>query len=110
MPDRLTAVGFDWDAASLSSLREALPGWETGVVDGATAASPSHGGDPAAADLLGVKAREKSAELKTAGGPATGKDDPKERPECVASKKWARLVCGRWLRDRSFTPRRGYFP
>ena len=62
--------------------------------DGATAASLSQDGDPAAAGLLVVKAREKSAELKTAGGPVTGKDDPKERPECVASKKWACLCCG----------------
>jgi hypothetical protein len=62
MPDRGKAVAFDLDAASLSSLREALPGWEVGVVNGATAASLSHDGNPGAADLLVVKAREEVAE------------------------------------------------
>jgi hypothetical protein len=62
MPDRGKAVAIDWDAASLISLREALPGWETGVVNGATAASPSHDGNPGAADLLVVKAHEEVAE------------------------------------------------
>jgi hypothetical protein len=62
MPDRGKAVAIDWDAASLSSLREALPGWEIGVVNGATATSPSHDWDPGAADLLVVKAREEVAE------------------------------------------------
>jgi DNA-binding NarL/FixJ family response regulator len=62
MPDRLTAVAFDLDAASLSSLREALPGWEIGVVNGATATSLSHDWNPGPADLLVVKAREEVAE------------------------------------------------
>src|SRR4051812_14173040 len=39
MTHRLRAVAFDVDAASLISLREALPEWEIEVVNGATAAS-----------------------------------------------------------------------
>jgi DNA-binding NarL/FixJ family response regulator len=62
MPDRLRAVVFDVDAASLASLREALPGWEVEVVNGATADSLSHGWNPGAADLLVVTAREEVAE------------------------------------------------
>jgi hypothetical protein len=93
MPDRGKAVALDLDAASLISLREALPGWEIGVVNGATAPPLSHDGDPGAADLLVGKAREKSAGLKTAGGPITGTNDPKEGPGCVGRKKWACLFC-----------------
>jgi hypothetical protein len=62
MPDRLRAVTFDADAASLASLREALPGWEIEVVNGATAASLDHDWNPGAADLLVVTAREEVAE------------------------------------------------
>jgi hypothetical protein len=52
------AIAFDLDAASLLSLREALPGWEVVVVRGATAASLAQEWDPGAAGLLVVKARE----------------------------------------------------
>jgi DNA-binding NarL/FixJ family response regulator len=53
----LRAVVFDLDAASLVSLREALPEWEIEVVNGATAASLTDHWNPGAADLLVVKAR-----------------------------------------------------
>jgi hypothetical protein len=56
------AVAFDLDAASLISLREALPGWEVEVVNGATAASLSRDWNPGAANLLVVKAQEEAAE------------------------------------------------
>src|SRR6266511_3620158 len=62
MPDRSRAIAFDLDAASLSSLREALPAWKIEVVDGATAGSLTCGWNPGAADLLVVKAREEVAE------------------------------------------------
>jgi DNA-binding NarL/FixJ family response regulator len=62
MPDRLTAVAFDVDAASLLSLREALPEWEIEVLHGATAASLTHDWNPGEADLLVVKAGEDVAE------------------------------------------------
>jgi len=51
---RARAVAFDVDAASLASLREALPGWEIVTVNGASASSLSRDWDPAAADLLVV--------------------------------------------------------
>jgi DNA-binding NarL/FixJ family response regulator len=50
------------DAASLISLREALPEWEIEVVNGATAASLTPDWDPGAADLLVVQARAEVAE------------------------------------------------
>jgi hypothetical protein len=62
MPDRLKAVAFDLDAASLSGLREALPGWEIEVLHGATATSLTYDWNPGEADLLVVKARPKVAE------------------------------------------------
>jgi DNA-binding NarL/FixJ family response regulator len=62
MPHRLRAFAFDLDAASLTSLREALPGAEIEVVNGATAASLSHHWNPGAADLLVVQAHEQAAE------------------------------------------------
>jgi DNA-binding NarL/FixJ family response regulator len=46
------AVAFDVDAASLISLREALPGWEIDTINGATPASLVHNWDPGAVDLL----------------------------------------------------------
>jgi peptidylprolyl isomerase len=51
---RARAVAFDVDAASLASLREALPGWEIVTVNGASACSLARDWDPAAADLLVV--------------------------------------------------------
>jgi DNA-binding NarL/FixJ family response regulator len=62
MPHQLKAVAFDLDAASLISLREALPEWQIEVVNGATAASLHPHWDPAAADLLVVMARAEVAE------------------------------------------------
>jgi hypothetical protein len=62
MPHRLRAVAFDLDAASLVSLRGALPGWAVEVVNGATAASLTRGWDPGAADLLVVRARDEVEE------------------------------------------------
>lgn len=62
MPRRLTAVAFDLDAASLLSLREALPEWEIRVVNGATAASLPSDWNPGVADLLVVKACDEVAE------------------------------------------------
>jgi DNA-binding response OmpR family regulator len=62
MPHRLRAVAFDLDAASLVSLREALPEWEIDVVKGSKAASLDHDWNPSAADLLVVGARDKMAE------------------------------------------------
>jgi AmiR/NasT family two-component response regulator len=47
-------VAFDVDAASLASLREALPGWEIVTVNGASAGSLARNWDPAAVDLLVV--------------------------------------------------------
>jgi DNA-binding NarL/FixJ family response regulator len=58
MPQRLNAVAFDLDAASLISLREALPEWKIQVVYGATASSLTDDWNAAAADLLVVKARK----------------------------------------------------
>src|ERR1051326_8680270 len=62
MPARSKAVAFDVDAASLLSLREALPEWEIEVLQGATAASLHPDWNPAAADFLVVKARAEVAE------------------------------------------------
>lgn len=50
------AVAFDVDAASLASLREALPGWEIDTINGATPDSLADTWDPGAADLLVVNA------------------------------------------------------
>lgn len=50
------AVAFDVDAASLASLREALPEWEIDTINGATPASLVHNWDPGAVDLLVVSA------------------------------------------------------
>lgn len=61
MPERLRAIAFDLDAASLISLREALPGWEIEVTNGATTASLPRDWNPGAVDLLVVKAREEAA-------------------------------------------------
>jgi DNA-binding NarL/FixJ family response regulator len=62
MPNRLKAIAFDLDRASLISLREALPEWEIEVVNGATAASLTHDWNPGAADLLVLRAGEDVAE------------------------------------------------
>jgi FKBP-type peptidyl-prolyl cis-trans isomerase 2 len=46
------AVAFDVDAAGLAVLREALPGWDVKVVNGATVSSLAGDWDPGSADLL----------------------------------------------------------
>src|SRR5438046_874673 len=58
MHDRLTAIAFDSNAASLSSLREALPEWGIRLVTGATATSLTHNWNPGAADLVVVTAQD----------------------------------------------------
>jgi hypothetical protein len=62
MSERLRAVAFDLDADSLASLREALPGCEIVMLNGATTASLSRDWDPGPVDLLVVQAREEAAE------------------------------------------------
>lgn len=58
MNDRLTAIAFDLDPASLSSLQKAFPLWEIEVLTGTTADSLPLGWNPGEVDLLVVKARE----------------------------------------------------
>jgi len=58
MHDESRAVAFDLDAASLASLREALPGWQIKDVCGTSATSLSRAWDPGAVDLLVVAAHE----------------------------------------------------
>jgi carbon storage regulator CsrA len=53
-PRRSRVVAFDVDAASLASLRDALPEWEIESVNGATPASLSGHWDPSVVDLLVV--------------------------------------------------------
>jgi DNA-binding NarL/FixJ family response regulator len=62
MPNQFKAIAFDVDAASLVSLREALPDCEIEVVNGATAASLNRDWDPGTVDLLVVRAGEDVAE------------------------------------------------
>lgn len=62
MPAPSKAIAFELDAASLSSLREAIPAWEIAVMNGATAGSLTCGWNPGAADLLVVMARAQAAE------------------------------------------------
>ncbi len=59
---RSRVVAFDVDAASLASLREALPEWEIESVNGATPASLSGHWDPSTADLLVVGTRDNAAD------------------------------------------------
>jgi hypothetical protein len=58
----MKAVAFDLDAASLISLREALPDWEIELLHGATANSLTHDWNRGEADLLVLKAGEEVAE------------------------------------------------
>jgi DNA-binding NarL/FixJ family response regulator len=62
VPSQSRAVAFDLDAASLTSLRQAVPGWEVEAVNGATRASVSRGGNPGPADLFVVQASGEAAE------------------------------------------------
>jgi peptidylprolyl isomerase len=61
-PRRSRVVAFDVDAASLASLRDALPEWEIESVNGATPASLSGHWDPSTADLLVVGPGDNTAE------------------------------------------------
>jgi FKBP-type peptidyl-prolyl cis-trans isomerase 2/CheY-like chemotaxis protein len=56
-PKHAQAITFDVDVASLTSLREALPGWKINDVSGATATSLPCDWNPGAADLLVVGVR-----------------------------------------------------
>jgi hypothetical protein len=58
MHNRLTVIAFDTDAASLSSLQEALPEWEVEFLTGATATTLTPYWDPGAVDLLVLTLRE----------------------------------------------------
>jgi DNA-binding response OmpR family regulator len=62
MPGRPKVIAFDLDAASLTSLREAFPGWQVDAADGVTAASLARDWDPGSASLLVVGAREDVAQ------------------------------------------------
>jgi len=61
-PRRSRLVAFDVDAASLASLRAALPEWEIESVNGATPASLSGHWDPSVADLLVVGPGDNASE------------------------------------------------
>ena len=58
MPNLPKVIAFDVDPDSLSSLRQAFPGWQVKAVDGATPESLARDWDPGAASLLVVGARE----------------------------------------------------
>jgi hypothetical protein len=62
MSNHLKVVAFDLDAASLTSLREALPDCVIEVVNGATAASLTRDWNPGTVDLVVVKARQEVTE------------------------------------------------
>ena len=61
MMARAKLLAFDVDAASLSALREALPGWDIEGTDGATAGSLDHDRSPGPAELLVVGDHEDMA-------------------------------------------------
>src|SRR5262245_54103815 len=54
MPDHLREITFDVDDASLSSIREGLPGWEIEVANSATRHPLTRDWNPGGADLLVV--------------------------------------------------------
>ncbi len=58
MHERLRAIAFDLDAASLTSLREALPEWDVEALTGATAAFLTDEWKPGPVNLLVVAAGE----------------------------------------------------
>jgi CheY-like chemotaxis protein len=68
MLDRLGAVAFDVDAASLTTLRKAFPEWEIEPVAGATPASLERNWNPAGADLLLVGMRDPAETLSLCRG------------------------------------------
>ena len=57
------AIAFDVDAASLASLREALPGWEIDTINGATPSSLVHNWNPGAVDLVVVSASDDAKQI-----------------------------------------------
>jgi DNA-binding response OmpR family regulator len=57
MSDRPKIVAFDVDPDTLTSLRQAFPGWEVEAVGGATTDSLTQDWNPEAAELLVVGAR-----------------------------------------------------
>lgn len=86
--ERFRVVAFGLDAASLISLRTALPEWDIEAVNGATSASLTQGWNPGAADLLVVQAGVNPAEtlglcrfLVFAGGVSTKSRE--ESPESL---------------------------
>jgi hypothetical protein len=60
LPKQARAIAFDLDPASLSSLRQALPGWNVEVLAGATAASLTNQWHPGKVDLMVVKADDET--------------------------------------------------
>jgi len=60
LPKQATAIAFDLDPASLSTLRKALPGWNIEILAGATAASLTNQWHPGKVDLLVVKADDET--------------------------------------------------
>jgi hypothetical protein len=62
MPQRLKAVAFDVDAPSLTSLQEALPGWQINDVYGGTVTSLPCNWNPGTVDLLVVGVRANVSE------------------------------------------------
>lgn len=65
MQNRLKAVAFDVDPASLLTLGQAFPEWEIQTVAGATAGSLDRDWNPAVVDLLLVGARDHMADTLT---------------------------------------------
>src|SRR5437867_5469463 len=57
MRHRSKAIAFDVDPDSLTSLRQAIPGWEIEAMNGASTGSLIRDWNPGAADLLVLGAR-----------------------------------------------------
>jgi DNA-binding response OmpR family regulator len=62
MPHRLRAVAYDLDAASLVSLRKALPDWEIDLASKSTSASLTLDWNPETADLVVIATGNRVAE------------------------------------------------
>jgi hypothetical protein len=58
LPKKARAIAFDLDAPSLAALREAIPGWQIGVICGATVPSLPCDWNPGTVELLVVGVRE----------------------------------------------------